>query len=450
MFGEQLYLTIAVIGGDITNFTLFKNRNYALLITSEATSLFGTLFLNIALSLYVLKLTGSAEQFATVLGVGVVPTIVLGPISGALSDRFDRTKWIVALDISRGLLCMAMFSYSFDWTFHLPLIYFTVFFLSACDILFAPAFISIMPLIVKPEQLVEANTFERTMNETMKIFAPFLGTLVYSLVGLGPVLLVDGLSFFISAVALRSIVMEKRDPGTMRQIRFFQDVIGGFKVFLVDKRLTSVVGNAFLTNTFMYPFILLGFPYMIVTVLGGKGTEYGLVESISTIGSISAISVVPLMKRFGVAKNIGIGILGMCVPVVLLLFLASPKFLAFLKGAHYLPVIFFGLVSFVLFLSFSFYVVFFASFYQTTVPKEMYSRFVAGALVMNAIGKLIGYKVFGYLFSLDNLLYAVIALGIGMLLKLLVHVPFVRITNQIEKQQQHTHTAYTGTTNDVH
>jgi hypothetical protein len=294
----------------------------------------------------------------------------------------------------------------------------------------------LLPSVVKKEELIDANSFEKTINETMKILAPFLGTLVYSLVGIGPVLLFNGFTFLISALAIFYMVIPKVERVIARQMNLFKDVWDGFKVFFIDKRLTSIVSNAFLTHFFMYPFILLGFPFIIVTVLGGKETDYGIVESISTIGAILAIFLVPPMKKFGVANNIGIGILGMCVPIIPLLFLGNSDFIQLLKENEYFPVLFFGLISFMLFLAFSFYLVFFASFYQTVVPRELFGRYGAGMMVLNGLGRLIGFLIFGYLFSLDTLLYAVIFFGIGMILKIVVHIPFISITKKLEQQQK--------------
>lgn len=417
------------------NFSLFKQRNFALLIISEATSLFGTFFLNAALALYVLKLTGSAEKFASVLTLGMVPYLIVGPIAGALADRFNKKKWMIILDVLRGLLCISLFVFSLTETITMPLIYFTVLFISTCEICYGPVFISLLPSVVKEKELIDANSFEKTINETMKILAPFLGTLVYSLVGIGPALLFNGFTFLISALAIFFMVIPKAENAIVRRMSLFKDVWDGFKVFFIDKRLTSIVCNAFLTHFFMYPFILLGFPYIIVTVLGGKGTDYGIVESISTIGSILAILIVPPMKKFGVANNIGIGILGMCIPVIPLLLLGNPNFIQILKENVHYPVLFFGLISFLLFLAFSFYLVFFASFYQTVVPKELFGRYGAGMMVLNGLGRLFGFQIFGYLFSLDSLLYAVIFFGIGMLLKIVVHIPFMSITKKLEQQQ---------------
>ncbi|WP_193065053.1 MFS transporter [Oceanobacillus oncorhynchi] len=420
----------------LSNLGILKNKNFSLLITAESTSLFGTLFLNVALSLYVLKLTGSPEKFASVLALGIIPHIVLGTVSGSLADKFDTKRWIITLDILRGLLCLALFVIGLSGTVNMPLIYFTVIFIASCDILFTPTFMSILPTIVDKEKLVDANSVSRTTNETMKMLAPLLGTLAYTLAGLGTVFLINGLSFFVSAIAVYLMKIPKKAPSTGKKMPFIKDISEGFRVIYADKRLMSVVSNAFLTQTFLYPFLFVGIPYIIINVLGGKNTDYGIVESIATIGAISAILVVPYTKHLGLANNIGIGLLGMLVPVGFLIFLVNPNFIDFLTGHSVYIVSYFGFINFILFLAFSFYIVYFASYYQSNVPRESYGRFIASVVVMNGIGKVAGFKVAGMLFAMDSLIYPIIFLAIGILLKLLVHIPFMVITKTLENNMK--------------
>ncbi|WP_408895228.1 MFS transporter [Paenibacillus taichungensis] len=417
-----------------SNFKVLRNKNLSLLITSESTSLFGTLFLNIALSLYVLKMTGSSGDFASVLALGVLPHIILGSVAGILADKFDKKSWIIIMDILRGAFCLFLFFYCLSGTLSMPIIYFTVLFISMCDILFAPVFVSVLPTIVPKEDLVDANSISRTLNETMKILAPLLGTLVYTWFGLGPIFLVNALTFVVSAVSIYLLKFPPKQSveAISKKITIISDISIGFRVIFGDARLTSIVSNAFLTHTFLYPFLFVGVPYIIINVLLGSNTDYGVVESLATIGSLMAIFIVPLTKKFGIANNIGLGLLGMLIPVLLLMFLGNPWFIEILKGNSLYTVSYFSLINFILFLSFSFYVVYFASYYQSQVPKEVYGRFIASVIIFNGIGKVIGYKVVGLLFETNNLIYPVIFLLTGMTLKLLVHIPFMIISKRLE------------------
>ena len=77
-------------------------KNFTLLILGQLTSLFGNFILKLALSMYVLEVTGSAAIFAGILSAATIPTILLSPLGGILADREDRRNIMVALDALTG------------------------------------------------------------------------------------------------------------------------------------------------------------------------------------------------------------------------------------------------------------------------------------------------------------------------------------------------------------
>ena len=86
-------------------------KNFTLLILGQLTSLFGNFILKLALSMYVLDVTGSAAIFAGILSAATIPTIFLSPLGGILADRANRRNIMVALDALTGVsvLCAAVF-----------------------------------------------------------------------------------------------------------------------------------------------------------------------------------------------------------------------------------------------------------------------------------------------------------------------------------------------------
>jgi len=59
-------------------------RNFTLLAMGQVSSLFGNYILRLALSMYVLDVSGSAAVFASVLSIATVPAILLSPFGGIL------------------------------------------------------------------------------------------------------------------------------------------------------------------------------------------------------------------------------------------------------------------------------------------------------------------------------------------------------------------------------
>ena len=72
--------------------------------------MFGNFILKLALSMYVLEVTGSAAIFAGILSIAIIPTIVLSPLGGILADRADRRNIMVGLDGLTGMsvLCATL------------------------------------------------------------------------------------------------------------------------------------------------------------------------------------------------------------------------------------------------------------------------------------------------------------------------------------------------------
>lgn len=53
-----------------------------------------------------------------------------------------------------------------------------------------------------------------------------------------------------------------------------------------------------------------------------------------------------------------------------------------------------------------------------------------------AIGRFAGFGLYGFLFDTSDLVYPIIILGIGMILKLLIHIPFLQEDKRINGQNK--------------
>ncbi|KAB3534000.1 MFS transporter [Alkaliphilus pronyensis] len=405
-------------------FALFKNKNYSLFVFGQASSVFGDVFLNIALSLYVLKLTGSAEKFAAILALGVIPQVFLGPFAGTIVDRLNKKKSIIFLDLIRFLYLLVLIVIT-KGELQINTIYITVMFFSLCDIFFGPSFISIFPLIINKEDFVDGNALMNTILEATRIIAPILGAVVFSRYGLIIILFVDAITYLISAISelFMEIPLEEKDIGSNN---FIKEVMDGFKVFFKDTKITSLVANGILSHIFLFPFFLVGFPYLLTQVFLVPELFYGIVQSLMPVGFFLSVALVSITKnKLSQAESINYAIIGMLLTVVLVGLLIVPSFTAVLKDSPLITLIFFSFVNFFMFLSFGYYGVFFVSFYQGNVPKELLGRFGSILIMLFAVGRFIGFKVFGYLFNKGILLYPILILAIGMVLKLIAHVPFM-------------------------
>ena len=73
-----------------------RHRNYQLFFAGQLISLIGTWMDQVAESWLVYRLTGSALLLGTVAFASQIPVFLLAPIGGALADRYDRRKILIA------------------------------------------------------------------------------------------------------------------------------------------------------------------------------------------------------------------------------------------------------------------------------------------------------------------------------------------------------------------
>ncbi len=116
------------------NFNLFKNKNFSLFLFSQGTSSLGTMGLHFATAYYVLKITGSASKFASIIVLGMIPNLILAPIAGLVADRVNRKKLIIWGDLVRGVFDIGLFIYALFGNINIEILYVLVIFSSVCEV----------------------------------------------------------------------------------------------------------------------------------------------------------------------------------------------------------------------------------------------------------------------------------------------------------------------------
>ena len=67
----------------------YQTKGYLTIFTSQALSLLGSSIVNFALIWYLTIETGSAVILSVAMFVGMVPVLIISPLSGVLSDRLN-------------------------------------------------------------------------------------------------------------------------------------------------------------------------------------------------------------------------------------------------------------------------------------------------------------------------------------------------------------------------
>ena len=190
---------------------LARNANFSLLWVGQLVSLFGDRVHQVALAFLVAQY-GPLEVGIT-FAMTAVPNVLLGPLAGALADRWDRRLTMIGCDIVRaGLVLLVPIAAPID----IRLVYVLAFAVATVSILFRPAKNAIVPLVVDEPDLVTANSAV-SVTETLAdlLGYPAAGLLVAALGSLiGAAFVVDSATYVVSALLLWSMVSERSDHVT--------------------------------------------------------------------------------------------------------------------------------------------------------------------------------------------------------------------------------------------
>jgi len=175
---------------------------FQLVWAGQGISALGDAFAFVAIPLLVFEATQSVTKMGTVSAIGVGAQVVGGLFSGAVADRVDRRKVMIACDLLRtvayGLvpLCWGLGLRS------MLLIYAVTAIGGLLGNLFGVAYVAALPQIVVGDRLQRANGQMAATQSLAYVVGPLLAGLVAARVGSAAALAIDALSFVLSAATL--------------------------------------------------------------------------------------------------------------------------------------------------------------------------------------------------------------------------------------------------------
>lgn len=186
------------MASQVTFASVLKNRGFLNLWINQILVQLSYNALNFALIIWVFQLTDANTAVSALLFAIYLPAVILGLFTGVLVDITDRRKIIIMIDF---FLSLSFFSLIFFKESY-PAILLIAFFINALGQFYAPAEASAIPLVVKKNQLITANSvFSTTLYSCFLLGFGLAGPLINHLgidmvFGLGGSLL--GLAFLLS------------------------------------------------------------------------------------------------------------------------------------------------------------------------------------------------------------------------------------------------------------
>jgi MFS family permease len=218
---------------------LFTNGNYALLWCGQLVSLMGDRIHQVALG-FLVATRGTPLDVGFTFAAIAIPNVIFGPWAGALADRWDRRRTMIAADLIRAVLVLAIPP---AFNINILLVYGVAFSVATVSLLFRPSKDALIPQIVERRDLVPANS-ATSITETLAdlVGYPLAGLLVAALSGIiGAAFVIDSATYVISAafLALMALPPLERAAGAFSIGQLWRDVREGVGFLLRQAELRA-------------------------------------------------------------------------------------------------------------------------------------------------------------------------------------------------------------------
>jgi len=301
--------------------TKLLNKNFLLLWQGQFVSLIGSQAHNIAMLFWIKHTTGSASLMGTILMLAMIPSVILGPIGGALADRFSRRKIIVITDLLNGLLILSlavlMFSKPDSTTLVITWLFIVAVVNGILSSLFRPAISAFIPDLVPKDKITGANSAITSSAQFAQLIGQGLGGVAFRLLGAPVLFLIDGLSFLFSGIS-ELFISEPEVKTTEKDLKssplktFLNEIKEGFHYVWRQKGLRELIVMAAFMNFFGAPFITL-LPFYVENVLNSTTDWYGILLATEGIGVLIGAIVTGALKISGKTRCNLMLILLLCV-----------------------------------------------------------------------------------------------------------------------------------------
>lgn len=269
------------MAGNIWRIAGFRN-----LWISQSVSLVGTQITLLAFPLLaLLLLDASALQVSLLSTVEFLPVLLLGLPAGAWVDRLAKRPVLILTDLARaGALLAIPAAYLFD-ALTLPLLYAVAFVIGLGTLFFDVAQLSYLPALVDEDRLVDANGKLEASRSVAQLAGPGLGGFLVQLLGAPVAIVMDAVSYLVSAGFLTRIKGSDTPAGPVQRIGLRREIGDGLRFVLGHPLLRPIVISAAAAELAFAAVLALQVPYAVDT-LGLDAGALGLAIAVGNAGGL--------------------------------------------------------------------------------------------------------------------------------------------------------------------
>jgi MFS family permease len=311
---------------------LFRVRDFRLLWTSYAVSAVGSEVTVLAVPLAAAVLLGATPlQMGLLTAAGTAPYVGFALLAGAWIDRLPRRRpLLVTADLVAAAALLSLPAAYLAGALTVTQLVLVELVVGFARVTFRPAFAAHLPDVVRREELTRASGHLRAAESAALLGGPGLGGVLVQVLTAPVAVVVDAVSFAVSAVLVGRVqAPERLDAAPAPRHRLRDEVGEGLAHLWRDRRLRAIAGAAANLNFYglmvwallvVYLTRELGFPPLMVAAVFAAGG----------LGALIGALVTPrVSERIGQGRTLLLATAVFSVGILAFPAAAGPRWLAF-------------------------------------------------------------------------------------------------------------------------
>ncbi len=284
---------------------LWRNPDFKRLWAAHSASLVGSEITVLALPLMaVLMLDATPVQMGVLAAAGTAPFLLCSLLAGVWVDRRRRRPVLIGADLARAGLLLSIPFAAWKGVLGMEQLYVVTFVVGVFSVFFEVADYAYVPSLVGRESVVEANSKLQISYSAAEAGGPGVAGLLVQFISAPGAIVIDAVSFLVSAILLRRIETPEPPvgPQTSRGVR--HDVGSGLRALLGHRLLRPIVLASIADSIFLKAIAAI-FVLYATRELEISPLMLGVILAIGGIGAIpGALLSAPAARRFGVGPTI--------------------------------------------------------------------------------------------------------------------------------------------------
>ena len=211
---------------------------YRRLLLAQILSVLGSGLTTIALGLLAFELAGgnAGAVLGTALAIKMVAYVGLAPVAAAIAVRLPRKPFLIALDLARAALVLALPFVTEIWQ-----IYLLVFGFQAFSAAFTPTFQATIPDILEDEEsYTQALSYSRLTYDLEALLGPTIAGALLAVTSFHALFAGTAIGFLASAALVASVILPSQNPAAALA-PFRKRLTRGAWIYLATPRLRGLL-----------------------------------------------------------------------------------------------------------------------------------------------------------------------------------------------------------------